>query len=292
MARRKQLKISLSNKMLRGWKNKGIESKFKELGEKGLAIYFLILRRMNGENLTWITVNQILNSTGLQRRDKKEVIRVLNFLDDEKLIFLEQKIEDVGNNDELEIYIETDLSEESYTAFYPNNFKFYEMVGTKGFTLFCMIEAFIGTNESAYCSIETLVELTGFNKNTVLEHIYILGEIGIFDIAYGAYNVELKRNTTNTYYKDNLGRIELLTKTVDEVKEEVKEFKEEYEERKTKRAERIKQGIKKKEEKEDLEESSKDVLPDNVTVFPKRKSGFTRNTVNEELEGDGYSIPF
>lgn len=286
---------SLSNKVLKGWKSKGIESRFKDLGEKGLAVYFLLLRRMGGENITWITIGQVLNALGLQRRDKKEVIRALNFLHDEELIILKEKIENIGNNDELEIYIETDLSKDSYTTFYPNNFKFYEMVGTKGFAIFCMIESFRGTNESAYCTIDTLVELTGFNKNTILENIFILGELRIFNIQYGQYNTELKRSENNEYFNNKVGRRDLLSRTTDEVKEEIKEIKEEYKEHKGKRAKRIEQGIKRAEETSeiiDFTELPKDIYTENVIEFPVINRNVTKDMETDELEEDKYNIPF
>lgn len=302
MARRKQLPVSMSNKVLRGCKSKGVESKFKDLGEKGLAVYFLLLRRMNGENTTWITIGQILNAIGLQRRDKKEIIRILNFLHDEKLIILENKIDNIGNNDELEIYIETDLEDDSYTTFYPNNFKFYEMVGTKGFTLFCMIESFIGTKESAYCTIDTLVELTGFSENTVLEQIFILGELGVFNVEYGEYNTKLKRNENNSYFRNKVGRIKLLDRTIDEVKKEIADIKEKYKERKVRRAKRIEEGIMRAEEREENRQVKEEVIDfikltedkyvDNMIKFP----AVDKNTLDDvdvgKIEEDKYSIPF
>ena len=46
--------------------------------------------------------------------------------------------------------------------------------------------------------IDTLVELTGFSRKTVLEQIFILGELGVFNVEYGEYNSRLKMKITLT----------------------------------------------------------------------------------------------
>lgn len=102
MARRKQLKVSMSNIALKGWKNQGVESEFQHLGDKGVGIYFLLLQRMGGQNITWISISIILEQLGLQRRDKKKVINTLNYLMDLKLMFGHEVLDDVNSNIELQ----------------------------------------------------------------------------------------------------------------------------------------------------------------------------------------------
>lgn len=221
MAKRKQIKISLSNSVLKGNENRGIQSEFKALGENGLAIYFLLLQRMGGQGITWICINSIMNQLNLQRRNKNQIIESINFLVDKKLIIGEKINKDTKNGDELEFEIETDLEDLTYTIFYPNNFTFCKMLGTKGFSLFCMIDSFVGTNKNAYCSISTLQSLTGFSNSTIVEYIYIMEKLNMYVIEHGAYNPIIKRNTNNTYTINSKGRIDLLERDIEEVKIEV-----------------------------------------------------------------------
>jgi transcription initiation factor IIE alpha subunit len=242
MSRRKQSTISISNKTLKGWENGGVISKFKELGEKGLAIYFLLARRQNGEGLTWIAIREILDALNLQGRDKKEVVRILNLLKEENLLLCDDIEDNISTNKEIEILIETDLKEDSFTTFYPNNFAFYKLLGAKGFALFCMIESYIGTNKSGYPSIKKLEEKTGFSKNTILQYIFILNELGIFDVTYGKYDNDIKKNDNNIYYPNKVERIKLLEridKYYEEVVMDLESIKCKYEEHKSLRAEKI-----------------------------------------------------
>lgn len=221
MARRKQLKVSMSNIALKGWKNQGVESEFQHLGDKGVGIYFLLLQRMGGQNITWISTNIILEQLGLQRRDKKKVVSTLNYLMDLKLMFGHEVLDDVNSNTELQFEMETDLKSHSYTTFYPNNFDLYKMLGSKCFSIFCLLDSFIGTNKSAWCSVDTLVEITSFSNNTILQYIFIMSELGIYDVTRGVYNPATNKNTHNTYTSCSKGRIKLLQRDVEEVKQEV-----------------------------------------------------------------------
>ncbi|WP_019229025.1 helix-turn-helix domain-containing protein [Sedimentibacter sp. B4] len=251
MSRRKQSTISLSNKVLKGWERSGVISKFKELGEKGLAIYFLLARRQNGEGLTWIAIREILDALNLQGRDKKEIVRVLNLLKEEGLILCNDIEDNVSTSKELKFLIETDLKDDSFTTFYPNNFAFYKLLGAKGFALFCMIESYIGTNKSGYPTIKTLEEKTGFSKNTILQYIFILNELGIFDVSYGTYDKGIRKNDNNVYYPNKVGRIKLLERineNYEEVVSELEDIKFKYEEHKSQRAEKIENSKNNKDE--------------------------------------------
>ena len=234
MARRKQIPISMSNTVLKGNLSKGIESDFKGLGEKGIATYFMLLQMMSGCNKTWTTINLILSRLDLQKRDKKNIIESLNFLIDRNLIFGNKISSDININAVLEFEIETDLSEHTYTTFYPNNFDFCGMIGVKGFSLFCVLESFAGTNNQAYCSIETLVKVTSFSDNTIMKYIYILDKLNIFNVEYGEYNPILKRRSNNIYNISGKDRIDLLNRDTEDIKSEVEDIIKEYENNKDK----------------------------------------------------------
>jgi hypothetical protein len=214
--RRKQRKIRISNKVLRGWDNGGVFSRFKELGEIGLAIYFILVCRQNAGNKTFISINQILIDLKLQLKDKNEVIRVLNFLKELKLISCNEINEDISDK-EFELLMETDLD---FTLFNSNDFEFYKFLGAKGFALFCIIESYIGTNKSGYPSLRNLEKKTGFSKDNILRYIFILNELEIFDVTYGKFDKGIKKNENNEYFRNNVGRIKLLER-IDESYEEV-----------------------------------------------------------------------
>jgi hypothetical protein len=201
--RGKQRKIRISNKVLRGWDNGGVFSRFKELGEIGLAIYFILVCRQNAGNKTFISINQILIDLKLQLKDKKEVIRALNFLKEIKLISFNEISEDKCDN-EFEVLMETDLD---FTLFNSNDFEFYNLLGAKGFALFCIIESYIGTNKSGYPSISNLVQKTEFSKDTILQYIFVLDELRILDVTYGKVGKGIKNNE---YFRNNVGRFKLL----------------------------------------------------------------------------------
>ena len=219
-----QIRITMNNIVLKGGFKE--DSYFSELGEKGLAICFLLLQRMSGQNITWITINSIMMQLGLQRRDKVEVVRVLNYLISKGIIVDDgtRITDDIKNNDELEFEMETDFERKTYTTFYPNNFIFCKMIGIKYFTVFCMIESFAGTNKEAFCSIETLSKITNFSNNTIIKAISVMEEIGIYDVEYGSYNESIKKNSNNTYISNAKGRIELLERSIDDVKKQINEF--------------------------------------------------------------------
>lgn len=212
--------ISISNKALKGWENGCIISKFKELGEKGLAIYFILACRQMEERFTHITVSEILKALKLQSEDKQEVIRVLNLLKEERMIYFNEIHEDITNDTEFEILVKTNLENHSYTKFYSSNFEYYKLLGAEGFALFCIIESYIGNNKSGYPSLSNLEKKTGFSKDSFLRYIFILNELEIFDVTYGKFDKGIKKNENNEYFRNNVGRIKLLER-IDESYEEV-----------------------------------------------------------------------
>lgn len=229
MERGKQRTIRISNKVLRGWDNGGVFSRFKELGEIGLAIYFILACKQNAANKTFISISQILIDLKLQPKDKEEVIRVLNFLKELKLISCNEINEDI----EFEILIEADLD---FTLFDTDYFEFYCILGVKAFALFCIIESYIGTNKSGYPSISNLVQKTGFSKYAILQYIFILDELGILDVTYGKVGKCNKKNEINYYCRNNVGRFKLLeriAKNYEEVVSELDSIKNKYEEQKS-----------------------------------------------------------
>jgi hypothetical protein len=215
MERGKQRKIRISNKVLRGWDNGGVFSRFKELGEIGLVIYFMLVCKKNGGNKTFISISQILVDLKLQLKDKKEVIRALNLLKEVKLISFNKISEDICDN-EFEVLMETDLD---FTLFNSNDFEFYNLLGAKGFALFCIIESYIGTNISGYPTISKLVQKTGFCKNTILEYILIFNELKIFNVVQNEN--EKGKCEQYLYFRNSEGRKELLERLEQEYKEVV-----------------------------------------------------------------------
>lgn len=220
MERGKQRTIRISNKVLRGWDNGGVFSRFKELGEIGLAIYFILACKQNAANKTFISINQILIDLKLQLKDKKEVIRALNFLKEVKLISFNKISEDICDN-EFEVLIETDLD---FTLFNSNDFEFYNLLGAKGFALFCIIESYIGTNKSGYPSISNLEKKTGYSKDCILQYIFILNGLKIFDVTYGKFDKGMRKNEINDYCRNNVGRFKLLERIYESYEEVVSEL--------------------------------------------------------------------
>jgi hypothetical protein len=216
MERGKQMKIRISNKVLRGWDNGGVFSRFNELGEIGLVIYFILACKQNAGNKTFISMSQILIDLKLQQKDKKEVIRVLNFLKELKLISCKEINEEICDK-EFEVFMETDLD---FTLFSSSDFEFYKLLGAEGFALFCIIDSYIGINKSGYPSISNLEKKTGFSKDSILQYIFILNELEIFDVTYGKFDKGIKKNENNEYFRNNVGRIKLLER-IDESYEEV-----------------------------------------------------------------------
>lgn len=214
MARRPHIPITMSNSVLKG--SEGETSKFTELGEKGVAIYFLLLKGMNLDNRIWTTANMILSQLNLQRRDKSQIIKSINFLIDEKLIIGNKITKETKSNDVLNFIIRSDFKEQEGTVFQPTDFDFCKILGIKGFSLFCIIDSVVRAKGKGHLSIKDMQTITKFSNSTITKYIHVMEKLGIYEVEKHETKTE-----SNLYKVNNTKRKEILERDIEEVKTEV-----------------------------------------------------------------------
>lgn len=217
--------IRIDNKVLK-------TGEFKKIGAKGLALYFFLVRNANMEDEVLTSLSFILQELQIYNdsKSKKEIINLLKIMEDIGIIIIDGSTEEIRANSMIKIQIN---HEGNSTKFYSKDFELFKKLGVerfKVFTIYCIIMAYHNKEYGyAFPSMDTIVEISGFSKETVHKHIHVLEELSIFDIDNNGWRYDDDKGKhircNNMYYINLKGKKIIFNMSGDDVLQRIQDIK-------------------------------------------------------------------
>ncbi|MGH4125308.1 MAG: hypothetical protein ACREV6_20525 [Clostridium sp.] len=195
---------------------------------KGFCVYILLITKATRNEL-YTSVSEIKKALQLDKRDKKQVINMLNQLYEHKLITLDKEIPS-DNDIRGQIKILINDTPNNYTFLESNDVDlvFRQFLNYNEFKLYCLIKRFYNSNyKYAFPEFERIHDLTTFSSATIsksLELFHCLGIIEKKSNPKGKNNIYIpKDDVRNNILKSNMedfrGEYALLLKLIGDKKQ-------------------------------------------------------------------------